>query len=339
MPPREEPQKVSGRKKAATLLLSLGPDIASQVYRYMSDQEIEQITFEIANMGKISQDISNAVIEEFYHTAMAKQYINHGGIGTAREILEKALGPSRAMDIVERLQGILTGTPFDFLRHVDPHNLMEFVKNEHPQTIALILAHLDYDNAAAILTSLPNEVQEEVAMRIAVMDQTSPEIIAEIERVLERKLSTVLTQDFSHAGGIDALAELLNRVDQQSTKSIIQSLEDSNQDLASEVKQRMYTFDDLIVLDDKSIRRVLKEIDSKELAIALKGASEEIKSQVFGNISARAAQDLKDEIDMMGPVRIKNVEESQQRIIAILRKMQESGDIELSRDGKEEMVD
>lgn len=339
MPPRDDNQKLTGRKKAATLLLALGPDIASQVYRYMSDQEIEQITFEIANMGKVSQEISNTVIEEFYHTAMAKQYINHGGIGTAREILEKALGPSRAMDIVERLQGILTGTPFDFLRHVDPNHLTEFVQNEHPQTIALVLAHLDYDNAASILSALPHEVQEEVSMRIATMDQTSPEIIAEIERVLERKLSTVLAQDFSHAGGIDALAELLNRLDQHSTKSIIQSLEDNNQNLATEVKQRMYTFDDLVVLDDKSLRKVLKEIDYKELAIALKGASEEIKSQIFSNISTRAAQDLKDEIDMMGPVRIKNVEESQQRIISVLRKLQEAGDIELSRDSKEEMVD
>lgn len=339
MPPMDDTKRISGRKKAATLLLCLGPDIASQVYRYMSDQEIEQITFEIANMGKIPQEISNIVIEEFYHTAMAKQYINHGGIGTAREILEKALGPARAMDIVERLQGILTGTPFDFLRHVDPQHLIDFVKNEHPQTIALVLAHLDYDNAAAILSKLPHEVQEEVAMRIATMDQTSPEIIAEIERILERKLSTILTQDFSHAGGIEALAELLNRLDQQSTKSIIQSLEDNNNDLATEVKQRMYTFDDLIVLDDKSLRKVLKEIDGKELAIALKGASEEIKNQIFGNISTRAAQDLKDEMDMMGPVRIKNVEESQQRICAILRKLQETGDIEMDRNGKEEMVD
>ncbi len=339
MPPREEQPKLSGRKKAATLLLSLGPDIASQVYRYMSDQEIEQITFEIANMGKISQDISNQVIEEFYHTAMAKQYINHGGIGTARDILEKALGPGRAMEIVERLQGILTGTPFDFLRHIDPGNLIEFVQHEHPQTIALVLAHLDYDNAASILAALPNEVQEEVAMRIATMDQTNPEIISEIERILEKKLSTVLTQDFSHAGGIDALAEVLNRLDQHSTKSIMQSLEDNNNDLATEIKQRMYTFDDLIVLDDKSLRKVLKEIDFKELAIALKGAGDEIKNQIFGNLSTRAAEDIREEMDMMGPVRIKNVEESQQRIITILRKMQESGDIEFDRNSSEEMID
>ena len=338
MPPTGDKGQLSGRKKSAILMLLLGPDVASQIYRNLTDQEIEQVTFEIANLGNVQAHVTLDVIEEFYHTAMARQYISHGGIHTAREILDRALGPGKAVEIIERLQGILTGNPFDFLKHIEPNHLLEFVYNEHPQTIALILSHLDHDKAATILSALPHELQQDVVMRIAMMDQTSPEIIAEVERILEKKLSSILAQDFSHSGGLETLAELLNRLEPSAGRNIIQALEENDQELAAEVKKRMFTFDDLVVLDDKALQKILKNVEFKDLALALKGASDEVKNQVFSNISARAASDLKDEMDLMGPVRIKHVEESQQKIITLLRQMEESGEIEIVKKGHDDFI-
>ncbi|MFH1738881.1 MAG: flagellar motor switch protein FliG, partial [bacterium] len=214
----QEKAKITGRKKAAILMVTLGPEVAADVYRNLGDEEIEQITLEVANLGTVPAEMTAQVIEEFYHTSMAKQYIGHGGIGTAREILEKALGPGKAIEIIERLQGMLQGSPFDFLKKVDPSHLLNFIQSEHPQTIALILAYLEYDQAAAIMSALSPELQTEVALRVATMDQTAPEIISEVERVLERKIATVLSQEFTVAGGIESLAELLNRVDRATEK-------------------------------------------------------------------------------------------------------------------------
>jgi flagellar motor switch protein FliG len=330
--------KLSGRKKAAILMITLGPDIAADIYRGLSDEEIEQITLEVANIGTVPQELTWQVIEEFYHTAMAKQYISHGGISTAREILEKALGPVKAMEVIERLQGMLQGTPFDFLKKVDPNHLLNFIQSEHPQTIALILAHLEFDQSAIIMSALPPELQTEVALRIATMDQTSPEIISEVERVLERKIATVLSQEFSVAGGIEALAELLNRVDRATEKSILETLEEENQELAVEIKKLMFTFDDVILLDDRAIQQVLREVDFKELSVALKGGNEEVKTKIFSNISSRAADNIREDMEYMGPVRIKQVEEAQQKIVAIIRRLEEAGEIFINRGGEEQMM-
>ncbi|RJP19900.1 MAG: flagellar motor switch protein FliG [Candidatus Omnitrophota bacterium] len=339
MPAVKKRGPLSGRKKAAILLLTLGPDVAADVYRNLSDYEIEQITLELANLGVVSQELSAQVIEEFYHTAMAKQYISHGGIATAREILERALGPSKALDIIERLQGILTGNPFDFLKHVDVGHLVHFVQHEHPQTIALILSHLEYDRAAEIMSALPPSIQHEVALRLATMDQISPEIIADVERVLEKKLTTVLTQEFTRSGGVDSLVELLNRVDQGTSRHILENLESENQELATEVKKHMFTFDDLIKLDDRAVQKILSEVDMKTLAAALKGAGDEVRSQIFSNMSSRAAATLQDDMSVMGPLRLKQVEESQQFIINVLRRMEENGEITISRGANEQYVD
>jgi flagellar motor switch protein FliG len=330
--------KLSGRKKAAILMITLGPDIAADIYRGLSDEEIEQITLEVANIGTVPQELTWQVIEEFYHTAMAKQYISHGGISIAREILEKALGPGKAMEVIERLQGMLQGTPFDFLKKVDPNHLLNFIQSEHPQTIALILAHLEFDQSAIIMSALPPELQTEVALRIATMDQTSPEIISEVERVLERKIATVLSQEFSVAGGIEALAELLNRVDRATEKSILETLEEENQELAVEIKKLMFTFDDVILLDDRAIQQVLREVDFKELSVALKGGNEEVKTKIFSNISSRAADNIREDMEYMGPVRIKQVEEAQQKIVAIIRRLEEAGEIFINRGGEEQMM-
>jgi len=337
VPPRE-PGTLTGRKKAAILMLSLGPEIAADVYRSLADSDIEQITLEIANLMNVTGEHKSQVIEEFYHTAMAKQYMSHGGVNTAKEILEKALGPGKTMEILERLQGVIAGRPFDFLKHVNAAELINFVRNEHPQTIALILAHLTNDQAALILSELPPDTQQEVAIRIASMEHTSPEIITDVERILEKKLSNILSSDFREAGGVDALAEMLNQVDPTSGKKILESIQEQDVELAAEVKKRMFTFDDLIMLDDRSMQRVLSSIDMKELAAALKGAGDDVRKQVFSNLSARAAGILQEDIDLMGPVRVQQVEESQQRIVSILRSLEENGEIIIHRPGQDEMV-
>lgn len=336
---KRDRNELTGRKKAAILLLALGPDIASSVYRNLSDREIEQITFEIANITSVPSEVNNEVIEEFYHTAMAKQYIGHGGVSTAREILERALGPGRAMEILERLQGVLTGKPFDFLKHVDITQLATFVQNEHPQTIALIMAHLNPEQSARIMIALPSETQQEVALRIANMERTTPEIVADVERILEQKLANVLSQELSSAGGVEALAEMLNNLDQSASKKLLENLENENAELASEVKKRMFTFDDIVMLDDRSLQRMLRTVDMKDLTIALKGASEAVRGQVFSNLSSRAAQMLQDDMESLGPVRVQQVEDCQQKIINALRRLEEEGEVQIHRSNEGDYIE
>lgn len=326
---------LSGRKKAAIMMVTLGPDIAADIYRCLDDEHIEQITLEVANLGTVSQEVVMQVIEEFYHTAMAQQYISAGGISTARDILEKALGPGKAMEIVERLQGMLQGKPFDFTKKIDPNVLYNFIHNEHPQTIALVMAHLEHGAAAVVMTALDHEIQAEVAMRIATMDQTSPEIISDVERVLEKHIATILAQEYSQAGGIEALAELLNRVDRATEKTILETLEDQNQELAVEIKKLMFTFDDIAMLDDRAIQQVLKEVDQKALTVALKASGDEVKSKLLNNLSSRASDNIREEMEIMGPVRVKQIEEEQQKIVAVIRRLEESGEIIINRGGGE----
>jgi flagellar motor switch protein FliG len=322
---------LTGRRKAAILLVALGPEIAAEIYRNLSDAEIEQITVEIAALGNLNSDTINIVLEEFYHTAMAQQYLGTGGIQKARDILEKALGPRKALEIIARLQGVLQVTPFDFVKRVEPEHLLNFISGEHPQTIALILSHLAPEQAAPIISALPPEQQAEVAMRIATMDQTAPEITREVERVLERKIATVLSQEFTTVGGVEALAELLNRVDRTTERSIMETLEAENAELADAIKKRMFVFEDVVLLDDRSIQQVLKEVDQRELAIVLKGSSDEVKVKIFGNMSQRAAEIVKEDMEFMGPVRVRQVEEAQQRFVAVIRRLEEAGDITITR--------
>lgn len=334
----KEKDKLSGRRKAAILMVSLGSEVAAQVYKNLTDEEIEQITVEVATLGPLDSQVVHEVILEFYHTALAQEHLSHGGIALAKEILERALGPVKAMEIIGRLQGALQVSPFDFLKRVDPNHLINFIQSEHPQTIALILSHLDYDKSAGIMSALPPEMQSEVSMRIATMDQTSPEIINEVERVLERKIASVLSQEFSVVGGVEALAEVLNRCDRSTEKLILETLEEEDQELAEEIKKLMFVFEDITLLDNRSVQQVLKEVDQKELAIALKGASEEVRDKIFSNMSKRASDMVKEDMEFMGPVRLRNVEESQQRIVSIIRRLEEAGEIIISRGGEEEMV-
>lgn len=330
-------EALSGRRKAAVLLVSLGPEVAAEIYRNLSDTEIEQITVEIATLGNLNPAVVDQVLEEFYHTALAHHHLHQGGVTKAREILEKAVGAQKALEIIGRLQGALQVSPFDFVKRVEPEHLLSFIQGEHPQTIALILSHLSPEQSSPIISALPPEQQAEVALRIATMDQTTPEVTREVERVLERKIATILSQEFTTVGGVEALAELLNRVDRSTERSIMEVIEAENAELADAVKKLMFVFEDIILLDDRAIQQVLKEVDQKELALVLKGASEEVKEKIFGNMSSRAAEIIKEDMEFMGPVRVRHVEEAQQRVVAIIRRLEEAGEVTVSR-GEEDLV-
>lgn len=333
-----QPSDMSGKQKAAILLISLGPEVASQVFKHLKEDEIEKLTLEIANQRKVTQESKDKVLVEFHQMALAKEYISSGGIDYAREIIEKALGQEKAMMIINRLTSSLQIRPFDFARKTDPSQLLNFIQNEHPQTIALIMAYLQPEQAGTILSALPPDRQVDVAKRIALMDRTSPDVIKDVERILERKLSSLVTQDFTAAGGVDAIVEVLNRVDRTTERTIIENLEIQNPELAEEIKKRMFVFEDIVLLDDRSLQLVLREIDSKDLALALKASSSEVAEKVYKNMSKRAAEMLREEIQYMGPVRIRDVEEAQQKVVNVIRRLEESGEIIVSRGKGDEII-
>jgi flagellar motor switch protein FliG len=274
-------------------------------------------------------------LQEALDISIAQEYITQGGVEYAHELLEKALGANKAMEIINRLQGSLQMTPFDYIKRTDPEQLRNFIQSEHPQTIALILAHLNPENAATILGALPLEVQVDVATRIAILERAAPDVVMEIERVLERRISAIFTQEFTAAGGVRSLAEVLNRADRSTEKAIMEKLEESNPTLAEEVKRLMFVFDDLIVLDNRTVQQILREIDAKDLALALKGAKEEVKEHLLKNMSARAKAMIMEDMEVMGPVRLKNAEEAQQKIINVVRQLEEQGEIVVARGGDE----
>lgn len=330
--------ELTNQQKAAILFISLGPEYSAMLFKHMNDEEIEKLTLEIANQKQVSPEAKMAVISEFYQMAMAKSYLSTGGLEYAQNVLEKALGAEKAMQIISRLTTSLQVRPFDFLHKTDPGQLLNFIQNEHPQTIALIMAYLEPDQAATILTSLPSERQAEVAKRIAIMDRTSPEILREVERVLERKLSALVTQDFTDAGGVKSIVEVLNRVDRSTEKNIVEALEVDNPELTEEIKRLMFVFEDIVMIDDRSLQLVLRDVDTKDLSLALKATNPEVQAKVFKNMSKRAGDMLREEIEYMGPVKIRDVEEAQQRIVGVIRKLEDKGDITISRGKGDEMI-
>ncbi len=331
-------KELTGKQKAAILLISLGPEISAQIFKHLQEDEIEQLTLEIANIRKVPPEKRDEVYQEFYQMCLANEYISQGGINYARELLEKALGAQKAAEIINRLTASLQVRPFDFIRKADPSQLLNFLQGEHPQTIALILAYMEPEQAASVISALPPESQTEVARRLALMDRTSPEILREVEKVLERKLSSVVTQDYTSAGGVKSLVEVLNRVDRATEKTIIETLEVQDPELAEEVKKLMFVFEDIVQLDDRAVQLVLREVDSHDLALALKGAGEQVMKKIENNISKRAAQMLKEDIEYMGPVRLRDVEDAQQRIVAVIRKLEEQGQIFITRGGRDEII-
>jgi len=333
-----ESNELTNKQKAAILFIALGPEVSAQLFKHLHGDEIEKLTLEIANQRQVTQEQKNQVISEFYQMAMAKEYISTGGLEYAREVLEKALGSEEAVNIINRLTSSLQIRPFDFARKTDPAQLLNFIQSEHPQTIALIMAYLSPDQSAAIISALPPDRQVEVAKRIATMDRTTPDILRDVERVLERKLSSLVTQDFTAAGGVSSIVEVLNRVDRTTERTIIENLEVENPELAEEIKRLMFVFEDIVMLDDRSLQLVLREIDQKDLALALKATATEVGEKVYKNMSKRAADMLKEEIEYMGPVKIRDVEESQQKVVNVIRRLEESGEIIVSRGKGDEMV-
>jgi flagellar motor switch protein FliG len=329
---------LTGEQKAAALLISLGPELAAKIYQHLKEETVEQVTLQIANLRKITPEEKDAVMQEVLNIAAAQEYISQGGVEYAHEILEKALGANKAMEIINRLQGSLQMTPFDYIKRTDPQQLLNFIQAEHPQTIALILAHLTSDHAATILGALPTDIQVDVATRIAILDRAAPDVVMEIERVLERRISSIFTQEFTAAGGVRSLAEVLNRADRSTEKAIMERLEEVNPELAEEVKRLMFVFDDLVALDNRTIQQILREVDAKDLALALKGAKEEVKEHILKNMSSRAKAMIQEDMDVMGPVRLKHAEEAQQKIINVVRQLEEMGEIVVARGGEEEVM-
>jgi flagellar motor switch protein FliG len=331
-------KEYTGRQKAAIFLVTIGSELSAEIFKYLREDEIETLTFEIARLETIDSEQKDMILQEFQELMMANQFISTGGIDYARELLEKSLGSQKAIDIINRLTSSLQVRPFDFIRRTDPAHLLNFIQQEHPQTIALILAYLEPNQASIILQNLPHEVQSDVARRIATMDRTSPEVLREVERVLEKKLSTLSSEDYTTAGGVESIVEILNLVDRASEKQIIEALEDEDPELAEEIKKRMFVFEDIVMLDDRSIQKVMREVDSQELAKALKSVDTEVQDKIFKNMSKRAATMLKEDMEYMGPVRLKDVEEAQQKIVSIIRHLEDTGEIVIARAGEDEMV-
>jgi len=329
---------LSGRQKAAHFMIFLGPEKSAQLFKYMNEEEIEQVTLEIANIRHVNNDRMDEIFREFFEMCLASQYIGQGGIAYAKEVLERAYGPEKTIEIIGRISASLQVRPFDFMRKTEPQQLLNFIQSEHPQTIALILAYLDADKAALILSALPPDRQSEVAKRIAIMDTTSPEVIKEVERVLERKLSSIAPQELTNAGGVKAVVEIINRVDRSTEKTIMEALEIQDPELAEEIKKLMFVFEDVVLLDNRSVQRVLREVESQDLALALKGASSEVAEKIFSNMSSRASEMLREDIEFMGPVRLRDVEEAQQRIVNVIRRLEEMGEIVIARGGGDEII-
>ncbi len=330
--------ELSGIQKAAVLFIIIGPEKSSKVFKYLKEDEVEQLTLEIANTKNIPPSLKDEVLDEFYEVCLAQQYVTEGGVGYANDLLEKSFGADKAKEIIGKLTDSLQVRPFEFVRKTDPSQLLNFIQDENPQTIALILSYLSAGQAATIVGALSPDKQADVAKRIAQMDRTSPDTIRDVEHVLERKLASLVNQDYTIAGGVDAIVEILNTVDRGTEKHIMETLEIEEPELADEIRRKMFVFEDILSLDDRSIQRVLREVENNELATALKSANEEVQTVIFNNLSKRLVAMIKDDMDFMGPVRLKDVEEAQQKIVNIIRKLEDSGEIVISRGGGDEIV-
>ena len=330
--------EISGVQKAAILLITLGPERSAGIFKHLKEEEIEELTLEIANTRTVGPEVKEAILEEFYGVCLAQQYIAEGGIGYARELLEKSLGTEKAMDVIGRLTASLQVKPFEFVRKTDASQLINFIQDEHPQTIALILSYLSPQQAGQIISALAPDRQADVARRIATMDRTSPDVIKEVENILEQKLSSLVNQDYTIIGGVDSVVEILNSVDRGTEKHIMESLEIEEPELADEIRKKMFVFEDILLLDDRSIQRVLRDVDNNDLGIALKATNEQVQNAIFNNLSKRLATMIKEDMEFMGPVRMKDVEEAQQKIVNIIRKLEDSGEIVISRGGGDEIV-
>ena len=335
----EQTEQISGVKKAAVLLLSLSQDEAAMILKQLDTKSVEPITRELAGMRGIGTELRDTVLREFYDLALAQQWTSEGGLGYARSLLMRSLDPKEAQRILEQISQHVRMTPFAFLQKAESQNLLTFIQDEHPQTIALIISHLAYHKASEILAGLPGPKQVEVVKRVANMEQTNPEVVLEVEKGLESRLATMLSQSFETIGGVDSVAEMLNLVDRTTEKGIMEGLEAEDPDLVEHIRRLMFVFEDIKLVDDKGIQAVLKEVENDELALALKTASDELKEKIFKNMSERAAELISEDMEYMGPVRISDVEAAQQRIVDVVRRLEDAGEIIISgRGGEKDLI-
>jgi flagellar motor switch protein FliG len=331
-------QRFTGTQKAAILLMQAGKERAAAVLRTLREQEVAEIMAEVARLHHLEPSEITEVLSEFQDIFTARSHIAQGGYSTARELLEASFGGQKADEILDNLGVTMVAAPFEFLRRADTRQVLTYLQDEHPQTIALVLAHMHPEAAAMVLSSLPDELQRDVALRVAKMDRTSPEVIEQVEAILERKLSTVIQQsDFAQAGGLQTLVDILNSSDRTTERLILEGLEGDDAELADEVRNRMFVFEDIVGLDDRSIQLVLRSVDAKELAVALKGVDQKVRDKVMKNMSERAAANLAEEIQLLGPIKLKTVEEAQAGVVRVIRTLEEAGQLDMSR-GNDELV-
>lgn len=328
----------TSKQKAAMLLIALGPEKSSKIFKYLKEEEIEELTLEIASIRSVSPKLKEEVLQEFYEICLAQDYIAEGGIGYARQLLEQALGADKAVEVINRLTVSLQVRPFEFARKTDAAQLVNFIQNEHPQTIALILSYLKPSQASSVLTALPVEMQSDIARRIAMMDRAAPDLINEVEKELEKRLSTLVSEEYTTIGGVDSIVEIINQVDRATEKNIMENLEIEDPELAETIKKRMFVFEDISMLDPRAMQRVLREVDNHELAIALKGATEKLKSLILSNVSKRLSAMIEEDLEYMGPKRMKEIEDAQQKIVNIVRKLEDAGEIVISRGAGDEII-
>lgn len=328
-------EPMTGVRKSAVLLLTLSQDQAAEVLKRMSPTQVEEVSREIAQMREINVDMRRSVFGEFYQLAMASQHLSEGGLEYAKALLTRSLSEEDAKRIIKGVTQHIQTTPFSFLQKAESENLLTFIQDEHPQTIALILAHLPPAKASEILIGLPDAKKIEVVKRIANMEQTNPEVIKEVERGLEHRLSDIVSQTFEKAGGVDSVAEMLNLADRTTEKAIMEGLEAEDPDLVENIRRLMFVFDDIAKVNDKGIQMVLKETENATLALALRTASEDLKAKIFKNMSERASQLIQEEMQFMGPVRVSDVEGAQQKIVDVVRKLEDTGEIVISGRGGE----
>ncbi len=331
-------EKISSRTKAAILLVALGSETSSKIFRELSSEEVEVITREISSLGSVPSEVMQQVVGEFYQMVKAQQYIAMGGLDYAHEVLEQALGPEAALDVVQRVRRSMQVSGFNVLREVDPNQLLSFIQKEHPQTIALVLAQIEPDQSGAILNDLPVDLQKEVIHRFATMDSVSQDTVQQVEQILESRID--FSQGGEKLGGVKQAAEILNMLGRSSEKKILEGIAQEDPELATDIKNLMFVFEDIITLDDRSIQRILKEVDTQVLTLALKAVSDETKERVLQNMSKRASEMLLEEIEFMGPVRLSEVENAQRQIVDTILRLDEEGEIIIKTEGgKEDIVD
>ncbi len=324
-------RRLRGSQKAAVLLVALGKEKAGEVFKHLTQGEIEQLSLEIAKASRVPRTVTRAVVHEAVETVLAEDYLASGGVDYAREVLERSLGAERAEEIVNRLTATIERRPFEFLRRTPAEQIYVFLRNEAPQTTALVIANLHTNLAAEVLCQLPPEEQAEVASRIATMNETRPEVIQRVESVMRQKLANVLSQDYSAAGGVKSLADILNHSDRPTERNVLDQLAEANAELAEEIRMLLFTFEDVVKLDDRSIQLVLKEVDQKDLAIALRGVGDDVRGRIYKNMSERGGDLLREEIEFQPPQRRRVVEEAQGRIVAVVRRLEESGAVIITR--------